>query len=180
MRRDAAADIGQPDGESDVRTLYELYGATLLKFLTRLTFGERQAAEDLRQETILRACKHLDVPPEDKDHTLPWLYTVARRLAVDAARRRRSRPVEIGSFEFDWMVSGDADLTGRVVARHIVRNALPRLSPGHRAVLVELYLNGTQVPESARRLGIPEDTVKSPAHHALRNLREIVGATDAG
>ena len=53
----------------------------------------------------------------------------------------------------------------------MVAEAVTRLSPEHRAVLVECYYRGQPVAEAARRLGVPEGTVKSRTHYALRALR---------
>ena len=53
----------------------------------------------------------------------------------------------------------------------MVAEALTRLSPEHRAVLQECYYRGAPVSEAARRLGVPEGTVKSRTHYALRALR---------
>jgi RNA polymerase sigma-70 factor (ECF subfamily) len=53
----------------------------------------------------------------------------------------------------------------------VVAEALTRLSEEHRGVLVECYYRGAPVAEAARRLGIPEGTVKSRTHYALRALR---------
>ena len=53
----------------------------------------------------------------------------------------------------------------------IVADAMSRLSPDHRLVLVECYYRGRSVAETAQRLDIPEGTVKSRTHYALRALR---------
>ena len=53
----------------------------------------------------------------------------------------------------------------------MVAEALTKLSPDHRAVLHECYYRGAPVSEAARRLGVPEGTVKSRTHYALRALR---------
>ena len=67
--------------------------------------------------------------------------------------------------------AGEADRTDQVLLSWVVADALARLSPEHRAVLVECYYRGLPVAEAAERLGVPVGTVKSRAHYALRALR---------
>jgi RNA polymerase sigma-70 factor (ECF subfamily) len=73
--------------------------------------------------------------------------------------------------------SADDDMD-RVVQGWVLADALDRLRPKHREVLVEIYYEGSSVAEAARRLGIPPGTVKSRAHHALRALRLVLHETE--
>ena len=61
--------------------------------------------------------------------------------------------------------------TDQLLLSWVVAEALTRLSPEHRAVLLECYYRGRPVAEAAARLGVPEGTVKSRTHYALRALR---------
>src|ERR1700732_5443668 len=92
----AARRAGSPsDADALFRDLYAEHGPALLRLATALTGGDRGRAEDLVQETMLRAWTHraeLDI-----QHRSPraWLITVVQRLAVDAHRARRARPAEV-------------------------------------------------------------------------------------
>lgn len=157
---------------TDERALAELqrdHGQALLGFLLGLTHGDRQRAEDLAQETLVRAWLHPEAFDGPYESMRPWLFTVARRLAIDARRSRLARPTEIG----DGILAGTpdpADVTESAVAALDVRAAVEGLSPEHRAVLVRLYFHGLTVNEAAADLGIPAGTVKSRSHYALRQL----------
>ncbi|MFE5483880.1 sigma-70 family RNA polymerase sigma factor [Streptomyces sp. NPDC056527] len=157
---------------TDERALAELqrdHGQALLGFLLGLTYGDRQRAEDLVQETLVRAWQHPEAFDGPYESMRPWLFTVARRLAIDARRSRLARPTEIG----DGMLAATpdpADATESAVAAVDVRAAVRGLSPEHRAVLVRLYFHGLTVNEAAADLGIPAGTVKSRSHYALRQL----------
>ncbi|MFD3944832.1 sigma-70 family RNA polymerase sigma factor [Streptomyces sp. NPDC058579] len=157
---------------TDERHLAKLqrdHGPALLGFLLGLTYGDRQRAEDLAQETLVRAWLHPEAFDGPFDSMRPWLFTVARRLAIDARRSRLARPVETG----DGMLASTpdpADTTESAVAALDVRAAVRGLSPEHRAVLVRLYFHGLTVNEAAADLGIPAGTVKSRSHYALRQL----------
>jgi RNA polymerase sigma-70 factor, ECF subfamily len=78
--------------EARMRELYDLHAGPLYRYLMSLTFGQRQAAEDLVQETLLRAWRNLDSLNADIKTLRPWLFTVARRIAIDASRARRRAP----------------------------------------------------------------------------------------
>lgn len=157
---------------TDERALAELqrdHGPALLGFLLGLTNGDRQRAEDLAQETLVRAWLHPEAFDGPYESMRPWIFTVARRLAIDARRSRLARPTEIG----DGMLAATpdpADATESAVAALDVRAAVRGLSPEHRAVLVRLYFHGLTVNEAAADLGIPAGTVKSRSHYALRQL----------
>ena len=78
--------------EAFIRALYAEHGRALLRYALHLTWGDRHRAEDLVQETIVRAWRH---PQAVADRPVrPWLFAVARNLAVDAegVRSRRRQP----------------------------------------------------------------------------------------
>ena len=170
------ADRG-PNARSDERMeqLVRLHAGPLRKFLLRLTFGDRQAADDLLQETLLRAWRHLAELHDGLETVGPWLFTVARRVAIDAARARGVRPSELGGADVTALPAGRDDID-RVLTQDVIRKAMRSLSPDHQAVVIELYARERSVAETAQRLGIPEGTVKSRAYHALRGLRAAIGA----
>ncbi|MFJ2115130.1 MULTISPECIES: sigma-70 family RNA polymerase sigma factor [unclassified Streptomyces] len=163
---------------TDERALTELqrrHGPALLHFLLGLTYGDRQRAEDLLQETLVRAWLHPEAFDAPFESMRPWLFTVGRRLAIDARRSRLARPTEIG----DGILATTPDPEDRAesaVAALDVRQAVKALSPEHRAVLVQIYFRGLSVGETARVLGIPPGTVKSRSYYALRALaRDLPG-----
>src|SRR5258708_10574372 len=80
--------------EELVHALYDEHAGPLLRFALHLTSGDRQRAEDIVQETLLRAWQHPDAIVSRPAR--PWLFAVARNLAVDAHRARQARPNEVG------------------------------------------------------------------------------------
>jgi RNA polymerase sigma-70 factor (ECF subfamily) len=155
--------------------LQELHGLALYRFLLRWTLGERHAAEDLLQETFLRAWKNLAHLNADMATVRPWLFTVARRVAIDASRAKQARVTEVGVGDLADRTTG-GDEIDRMLISHTVRRALATLSADHRRVLLEIYYRGRSVGEAAEILGVPEGTVKSRTYHALRALRKAVGS----
>src|SRR5216117_3558280 len=84
----------QVPGEDLIRRLYEEHGRSLLAYAVRLT-NDRAAAEDVVQETLLRAWKHADDLEHGIGSVRGWLLTVARNIITDRARARAVRPTEV-------------------------------------------------------------------------------------
>jgi RNA polymerase sigma-70 factor (ECF subfamily) len=173
----ATAGPGTKTPAHPMQTIYDLHSATLLRTLLSWTYGDWQAAEDLMQETMLRAWRHLDTLNTNPETLRPWLFTVARRIAIDRFRAKLLRPPETEPDALDEAIDPTEPLT-RLLDRNTLVTALRNLSDVHRAALVEVYLRDRTVPEAAAVLGIPEGTVKSRLHHALRAARAAVGHTD--
>jgi RNA polymerase sigma-70 factor, ECF subfamily len=165
-------EVPRPD-ELLVRTLYADHGPALLGYAYRLTSGDRQRAEDIVQETILRAWQHPQAfSPERQGAVRAWLFTVARNLAIDGARARSARPREVEDPE-GWEPSVIDDELDRVLTRMEVSEALEALSAQHREVIREIYFADRSVAQASAELGVPVGTIKSRCYYALRSLRDL-------
>jgi RNA polymerase sigma-70 factor, ECF subfamily len=152
--------------EELARALYAEHAGALLAFVQRLLGGDRPAAEDIVQETLLRAWRNADrLPP---NAIRPWLFTTARHLVIDAYRARRARPVETSGDQLDSIVA--ADDIDSALNSVLVADALGALSPAHQAVLIDCYYRGRTTREVAQERGLPAGTVRSRLHYALRAL----------
>ncbi|WP_327186385.1 sigma-70 family RNA polymerase sigma factor [Streptomyces sp. NBC_01334] len=161
--------------EHELAALQREHGRPLFALLLRLCDGDRQRAEDLVQETLVRAWQHPEALRADTfDSVRPWLLTVGRRLAIDARRARQARPAEVGDAVLENASPVCADHAERAAATLDVREAVKTLTPEHREVLVLVYFHGASVAEAAEALGIPPGTVKSRAYYALRALRRVL------
>ncbi|WP_320773012.1 sigma-70 family RNA polymerase sigma factor [Streptomyces sp. CRN 30] len=160
--------------EHELAALQREHGRPLFALMLRLSDGDRQRAEDLVQETLVRAWQHPEaLRADDFTSVRPWLLTVGRRLAIDARRARQARPAEVGDAVLESArVCGDH--AERSAAALDVRRAVRTLTPEHRDVLVLVYFQGASVAEAAEVLGIPAGTVKSRAYYALRALRRVL------
>jgi RNA polymerase sigma-70 factor, ECF subfamily len=171
-RRRGVAETDRTTDEAFIRALYDEHARPLLGYALRLTGGDRQRAEDVVQETLLRAWRHPTALERSPDAIRPWLFTVARNIAVDAYRARRSRPQEAGPEALE-IVAVDDDVD-RALEAWQVTGALASLSVDHRRVLIETYYRGRSVAEAAVELGVPPGTVKSRTYYALRALRLVL------
>jgi RNA polymerase sigma-70 factor, ECF subfamily len=159
----------EPSQGSPIEQICQLHGKHLYRFLLRVTFGDRREAEDVLQETLVRAWRYLQENTADVTRLRPWLYTVARRLAIDAARARQARPTEVTVNNIETLSAARDDIE-RMLVRLTVRHALMSLTHDHRQVLIEIFYHDRSAREAAEILGIPEGTVRSRMFYALRAL----------
>jgi RNA polymerase sigma-70 factor, ECF subfamily len=166
--------IAEPD--SAFRKMYAEHTPALLRLAATLTAGDRGRAEDLVQETMLRAWTHrndLDIRRSPR----AWLAVTTRHLAIDAHRARRARPYEVEldhhpPLRTSQRADARIDETG-------VRAAIAALPRHQRTVLTEVYYRDRSVAETARILQIPAGTVRSRIFYGLRALRRTLAAQDA-
>ena len=150
--------------------LHAEHAGALWGYCVRLTGNDRGRAEDVAQETLLRAFRHYSVLDESRGSVRAWLFTVARNIVIDEWRSNRGHR-ELAVADVPEAPDPSSDSTDQLLLSWMVAEALTSLSPEHRGVLLECYYRGASVAEAARRLGIPEGTVKSRTHYALRALR---------
>jgi RNA polymerase sigma-70 factor, ECF subfamily len=149
--------------------LHDEHAAALWRFCLRLVGNDRGRAEDVAQETLLRAWRHRAVLESPSPAVRAWLFTVARNIVIDEWRSRRAHP-ETPVAEVPERDPED-DQSDQLLQSWLVAEAITQLSPDHRAVLLECYYRGRSVAEAALRLGVPVGTVKSRTHYALRALK---------
>jgi RNA polymerase sigma-70 factor (ECF subfamily) len=152
-----------------MRALYKEHAGPLFAFVLRLVAGDRQCAEDVVQETLIRAWKNADQLHHATGSVRPWLVTVARRIVIDGHRSRQARPQEVDQAPLEVMPA--ADEIDRALRLMTLSDALGDLTPAHREALVETYFKGRTVSEAAETLGIPSGTVRSRVFYALRSMK---------
>jgi len=119
-----------------LRTLYAQHRHAVLAYAEGFT-QDRGQAEDIVQETFLRAWRHLPRLLADDRPVRPWLLQVARRLLIDAARAARARPVLAEQNpDADPAVDGGLE---HLVDQTVLVDALGQLSERHRQIVVETF-----------------------------------------
>jgi RNA polymerase sigma-70 factor (ECF subfamily) len=162
--------------DTPIEVICQLHGKALYRFLLRVTFGDRREAEDLLQETLLRTWRYLQDHTTDVTHLRPWLYTVARRVSIDAARARQARPAEDTTTDITTLPAARDDID-RLLTILTIRRGLMSLTHDHRQVLIEVFYRGHTARQIAHDLAIPEGTVKSRMFYALRALAAATNNT---
>jgi RNA polymerase sigma-70 factor (ECF subfamily) len=166
-----------PSGaDAAIRQLYLYHARALHDYVERFC-PDRASADDIVQETFIRAWRHLPQLSADNRPIRPWLFRVARNLLTDADRAARARPMIVQA-QPDEDAQADSGLD-QVLDRELVSAALQHLSPAHQAVLVESFYRGGTLAAVARQLGIPHGTARSRLHYALHALRQQLQEHDA-
>ncbi|MFF2523356.1 sigma-70 family RNA polymerase sigma factor [Streptomyces liangshanensis] len=159
-----------PCQEHLLRVLVAEHGKALLAYAEKL-LSDRHLAEDIVQETLIRAWHHTERLYSTDGSVRGWLLTVTRNLVIDRLRSAPNRYETVGTETQDLAQRDHADA---VLASIDAVQMLRMLSTEHREVLVHTYICGRTVQETARILGIPAGTVKSRQHYALGSLRRRV------
>jgi len=152
--------------EEGLRAAFVAHGGELVGYARR-SLGDAAAAEDVVQETFIRAWRARARFDPDLGSLRTWLFAIERRVVIDHARARAVR--QAGPLPADMAQIGD-DIE-RALLGWQVEEALRRLRPEHRQVLVETYYRARSGREVALELGIPEGTVRSRLFYALQSLR---------
>jgi RNA polymerase sigma-70 factor (ECF subfamily) len=154
--------------DETLRRIMQEHRDMLMLYCVKLVGGDRQLAEDVVQETFLRAWQRADRLTEDRGSVRGWLKQVAHNIAVDQHRAARRRPQET---ELDAVAEPPStDDHPGVLTRIILDKALRTLPDEHRTALVETFLHDRTAVQAASRLGVPAGTVKSRVFYALRRL----------
>ncbi|MFE6946596.1 sigma-70 family RNA polymerase sigma factor [Streptomyces chartreusis] len=141
----------------------------LISFALRYVHS-REQAEDVVQETLLRAWRNVNKIQPGSASVRSYLFTIARNVITDTWRAAQRRPQLVSDNGAIEAVPSSDDVESALEGQ-LVAAALERLSPEHRMVIQALYYDGLTVAETALRMTVPEGTVKSRAYYAVRNLR---------
>jgi RNA polymerase sigma-70 factor (ECF subfamily) len=153
--------------ERAIERLYDAFGPRLYGFGMRL-LGDPSLAEELVQETFVRIWRQARQFDAARGNARTFIFTIARRLAVDLWRRPSSRRIELAPEE---PVSGHAEA---VVTTVVVSQAMASLTDAHREVLELLHYQQFTQTEAAAALEIPLGTIKTRAYHAVRAMRKAL------
>jgi RNA polymerase sigma-70 factor (ECF subfamily) len=145
----------------------------LERYVRSLVSADAHRAEDVVQETLLRAWLNRHRLIRDRIPPRPWLFTVARNIAIDWHRRDMARPQQT----HDGMLAklpDTEDHIERLLDRTTVTDAISALADQHREVLYYQHYCGRTGPETAELVGVPRGTVKSRTHSAVQSLRRAL------
>ncbi len=161
--------------------LVEAYSTQIYRVALKI-LGDTQDAEDVLQETFIKALRSLP-SFEGRSSLSTWLYRIAVNEALMLVRKRKPDPLSIesenedqeGAAEpieiVDWCCLPEGDLLS-AEARRFLDHAIQQLSPALRAVFVLRDIEGFSVKETAETLGVTEVAVKTRLLRARLKLRE--------
>jgi RNA polymerase sigma-70 factor (ECF subfamily) len=142
--------------------------------------GDAKAAEDVAQETFVRAWGHASTYDARRGAVSSWLLTIARNLALDRARLKGSQPVDpdILASQLEEGSGDDLDESTRIADRDRLRGLLVALPPPQRRALVLATYFGRTAKEISEMDGTPIGTVKTRIRDALLKLRTRLEVED--
>lgn len=163
------ASVGATAGAAvSIEALHDAFAGPLFVYALRL-LGDRDAAEEVVQDTLLRAWQHADRFDPARGSLASWVFTIARNLTTDRHRRVAARPPEVLVGE-PPPVPVPEEVDAALEAWQLA-DALAQLTPEHRQAIVDVHYRGYTIREAASRLGVPPGTVKSRLYYGLRSLR---------
>lgn len=151
-----------------VRQLYTAFARPIATVARSLVGNDQSMIDDVVQQTFAKAWKAAGTFDASRGAVAPWLYSIARRTAIDHLRTER-RPTR-GDHEPEVDVAVPPVSLEATWEAYEVRQALDALPPEEREVLRLSHLVGVPHPQIAEQLGIPVGTVKSRSHRGLRRL----------
>jgi RNA polymerase sigma-70 factor (ECF subfamily) len=170
-------------------TLVARHRQPVFNFILRYV-GHRQRAEDLLQETWLKVVRSSS-EWEPKARFTTWVYTIARNLCVDSARKEAFRATDSLDAPAPGEEGSDGRTRGELVAdeagatpdrgahnarlRPVLERAIASLPPEQREVFLLREYHGVGFKEIAEVTGVNENTVKSRMRYALEGLRKKLG-----
>jgi RNA polymerase sigma-70 factor, ECF subfamily len=163
------------NAEQRINQVVDQHRRALFAHTLRLTLGDAGWAEDVVQETFMRAWRHWEKMTPEHGSVSGWLKRVAHNLVMDEFRSSRKRRVEIGLTTANEVALPDT--TDQILSAHLVRQALTSLPVEHRQALETVYLGDRTAVQAALELDIPVGTLKSRVFYGLRMLRSVMNAS---
>ena len=162
--------------QSAFEQIVRRYQRPIISLISRMT-GDRALAEDLAQETFVKAFRSLAAFDTTR-RLSSWLFRIAHNTAIDAMRRARPPQVPFETVP----TAGDApdeppDPVERQELGHALEAALDALRPDQRAAIVLRYENGLSFDEIGTILGVPEVTARSHVHRARKEMARLLTAS---
>ena len=163
--------------------LYDRYAPITLGIIVRIV-QDRAEGEEALQESIWRVWNQAANFDPAKGPFRAWLFSIARRQALDLLRRRSVRPQaardenEERRFEQTPAPDDVGEAAEQAIAAEQMRGALGRLSGEQLQVLELAYFKGLTRQEIAQTTGLPLGTVHTRARLGLQNLRSFMGAAN--
>lgn len=166
--------MNRADDETDRRQRFEALCEAWRPDLLRFAFWlgrDRQLAEDVVQEALLRAWKSLDAL-EQEGKAKSWLLTIVRREFARTFARKR-----LDVADLDALVAAEADVLGAADDAGLaeMREAMFRLDDDYREPLVLQVLMGYSTKEIAEQMGLQQGAVLTRLFRARAQLRQELG-----
>lgn len=165
--------VGQSRNVAAFEALFRYYAPKVRAFMAMKT-KDRQAAEELMQETMSSVwTKAVQFDP-DRGNASAWIFTIARNIRIDAYRRKRpALDIDDQALVPEEAPRADRELEKSQEAK-LLRNALSALPPEQQDVLKMAFFEDKPHSAIAEQMGLPLGTVKSRIRLAFSKLRDAL------
>lgn len=172
--RDLIARVVADDDRHAFAELVRRNQSAVRGLLRKLTGGDHGRADDLAQETFLRAYRALGTY-SGETRFAAWLFRIAYRVFLSDHRARKRIPLPAPPPEAEHEIPGDAPpIAEGAVLRHDLSRAMGRLRPEERAALALTYGQDISHEEAAAILDWPLGTLKTQVARAKDHLRKCL------
>jgi RNA polymerase sigma-70 factor (ECF subfamily) len=168
--------------QSAFEQIVHRYQRPVISLIARVT-GDRALAEDLAQETFVKAFRSLAAFDTTR-RLSSWLFRIAHNTAIDAMRRSHRPPASIDAAQIACAAGSHEpaappgpDPVERQELGRALQAALAALRADQRAAIVLRYENGLSFDEIGTVLGVPEVTARSHVHRARKELARLLTAS---
>jgi RNA polymerase sigma-70 factor (ECF subfamily) len=166
--------------QSAFEQIVRRYQRPVITLIARIV-GDRALAEDLAQDTFVKAFRHL-AAFDPARRLSSWLFRIAHNTAIDQLRRSRSAQSQIESASIDPdqpdepISAPTPDPLEHEALGRALQDALAQLRPDYRAAIALRYDEGLPFDEIGRVLNVPEVTVRTHVHRARKELSRLLTA----
>ncbi|MDM5326316.1 RNA polymerase sigma factor [Neobacillus sp. CF12] len=158
--------------EERISEIYHRHYLDVYRFLICFS-GNQDEAEDMTQEVFIRVLKNISTF-NGTSNLKTWIFSIAKHVAIDHYRKKRFSSIFKEGF-FKHIVSkekGPTELVELSEMQQLVQEAISKLKPTYRTVVLLRGINGFSIKETAEILNCSDSKVKVDYHRALKDLKK--------
>lgn len=156
--------------DSAIRLLISKYERLVVHMVARAVSNDMDR-EELCQDVFVKVIDKLNTFHFDSKLST-WIATIAYRMAVNFAKKRKMD--QVGLDELEFRIGDESKTTEEVDMKRFILKLVDQLPVNYKTVLTLFYLEGFSYPEIVEVTGMPEGTVKNYIHRARQKLKKIV------
>lgn len=158
--------------EESIGRIYNKYYLDVYRFLVCFS-GSPNDAEDMTQEVFIRVLKNLS-NFNNGTNLKTWIFSIAKYVAIDHYRKRRFTSIFKEGFfsQLESLEKGPNEVVEQNEMKKIVHEAISKLKPNFRAVVILRGINEFSIKETSEILSCSETKVKVDYHRALKDLKK--------
>ncbi|MDM5328497.1 RNA polymerase sigma factor [Neobacillus sp. CF12] len=160
--------------EDSISKIYSKYYLEVYRFLVCFS-GNQNDAEDLTQEVFIRVLYNLSTF-KNENNLKTWIFSIAKHVAVDHYRKKRFSSIFSEGFfkQIESSNKGPNELIEQNEMKMLIHEAISKLKPKYRAVVIFRGINELPVKETSKILNCSESKVKVDYHRAIKDLKKML------